>query len=203
MSGVMAPWCIAPGTIMAKLFYVIGASGAGKDSLIHYTQENMPDDAPVVFAHRYITRPADAGGENHVALSTQEFMRRKQQGCFAMNWYSHETHYGIGIEINEWLARGLDVVLNGSRGYLTEAANRYPNLVPILISVNPAVLHERLTARGRETMEQIEKRLIHATQLEKEVKHANLLKIENNTSLPRAGELILDTILNQIEEKCA
>ena len=187
---------------MANLYYVIGASGAGKDSLINYLRNNMPDDAPVLFAHRYITRPADAGGENHVALSTAEFERRNDLGCFAMHWYSHETHYGIGKEVNVWLSHGINVVMNGSRGYLNDASALYPNLVPVLISVDPDVLCDRLFARGRETAEQIKQRLTQAIKLEK-VYHQNLLRIENNNRLEDAGEQLLNAILNRNAEKCA
>ena len=188
---------------MANLFYVIGASGAGKDSLIDYLRGKLPGDAAVVIAHRYITRPADAGGENHVALSKQEFLLRRQQACFAMHWFSHDTHYGIGTEINQWLARGLDVVINGSRAYLNEAAQGYPNLVPVLISVNPEVLRERLRGRGREDEEQISRRLHQAIQLEQEVRHPGLLKLENNARLQDAGDNLLNIILHRDREKCA
>ena len=189
--------------IMANLFYVIGASGSGKDSLMNYARNNMPDDAPVLFAHRYITRPADAGGENHVALSTREFERRKELGCYAMHWFSHETHYGIGKEINTWLSHDLDVVVNGSRGFLQEATELFPNLVPVLISVDPVILSDRLYARGRESSDQIRKRLIQAIELEKDVKHNQLLKIENNSSISEAGNQLLNAILNRNKEKCA
>ena len=189
--------------IMAKLFYVIGASGAGKDSLIDYIREKLPDDAPVVIAHRYITRPADAGGENHVALNKQEFLLREQQGCFAMHWYSHETCYGIGTEINQWLNRKLDVIVNGSRAYLHEAARRYPNLIPVLISVDPDVLRGRLRARGRENEQQINQRLQQAIQLEKTVRHPNLLRVENNGRMQDAGQRLLNLILHLNREKCA
>jgi ribose 1,5-bisphosphokinase len=188
---------------MANLFYVIGASGAGKDSLIHLIRQKMPEDAHVVFVHRYITRPADAGGENHVALSTREFLRRKELGFFAMTWYSHETYYGIGNEINEWLSLGIDVVLNGSRGFLAEATEQYPNLVPVLISVDPDVLRDRLLARARETDEQIEKRLHQAILLEKEVSHPRLLKIENNDDLYVAAGNLLNAVLHRNKEQCA
>ena len=191
------------GMTMANLFYVIGASGAGKDSLIHYIRERMPVGIPVVFAHRYITRPADAGGENHVALNEREFLLRLRSGCYAMNWFSHETHYGIGTEINAWLAQGLDVVVNGSRAYLGEAAKLYPNLVPVLISVNPEVLRERLLIRGRETSEQVNQRLLQANQVEKELRHPHLLKVDNNELLQNAGESLLNAIHERVRNKCA
>ncbi|MFT6045731.1 MAG: ribose 1,5-bisphosphokinase [Arenicella sp.] len=181
---------------MANLFYIIGASGAGKDSLINYLRDHLPNDAPVLFAHRYITRPADAGGEDHVALSTKEFEGRKKRGCFAMDWFSHDTHYGIGNEISLWLSQGEDVVVNGSREFLKEATALFPNLVPILIHVNPAVLKARLFARGRETAEQIQKRLVQATKLEEGMAQNKLLVIENNNRLEDAGEKLLNTILN-------
>ena len=51
------------------LVYVMGPSGAGKDSVLDRARTMLSVEAPVAFAHRYITRPADIGGENHVALT--------------------------------------------------------------------------------------------------------------------------------------
>jgi len=46
-----------------RLWYVMGPSAAGKDSVLAYVRQQLPAAAGVVFAHRYITRAADAGGE--------------------------------------------------------------------------------------------------------------------------------------------
>ncbi|OGB24807.1 MAG: hypothetical protein A3I66_02575 [Burkholderiales bacterium RIFCSPLOWO2_02_FULL_57_36] len=93
-----------------SLIYVVGASGSGKDSLMDYGRERLADVSGVLFAHRYITRRAHAGGENHVSLSLQEFTARNKAGLFAMHWNSHGHEYGVGIEINQWLAKGITVV---------------------------------------------------------------------------------------------
>ena len=52
----------------------MGPSGAGKDSILDRARVLTLPGTPVVFAHRYITRPAGSGGENHVALSAAEFV---------------------------------------------------------------------------------------------------------------------------------
>lgn len=141
------------------LFYVVGASGAGKDSVMNGARAEMAGSIPVIFSHRYITRPADAGGENHVALSKAEFKMRQESGLFAMAWESHGNDYGIGIEINAWLSKGFAVVVNGSRAYLPTAALKYPHMEVILVSVSREILRKRLLERGRETPEEIERRL--------------------------------------------
>lgn len=188
---------------MADLFYVIGASGSGKDSLIDYARTNMPDNNQVVFTHRYITRSANAGGENHIALAEKEFLLRQAMGCFAMHWYSHNTYYGIGIEIHQWLAKGLNVVVNGSREYLDRAGQKYHELRPILVNVQTEILRNRLETRGRENSEQIEHRLEQAYRLEKTVSHPALVKIENNGELKDAGEQLVHTIQDWKNERCA
>jgi ribose 1,5-bisphosphokinase len=142
-----------------RLFYVVGASGAGKDSLIQYARGALRPAAAVVFAHRYITRPAAAGGENHVALSEPEFRLRKRRDLFAMSWSSHGYRYGIGCEIDEWLARGLAVVVNGSRGYVPTARKRYPHLVVVWVSASSEAIAGRLKRRGRESRNEIASRL--------------------------------------------
>src|ERR1700749_495447 len=113
---------------MSQLIYIVGASGVGKDSLMHYARQQLNGSIPLVFAHRYITRSATEGSENHIVLTVEEFSNRKARGLFALDWESHNLYYGIGIEIDVWIAKGFNVVVNGSRQYLPVAKERYPTM---------------------------------------------------------------------------
>jgi ribose 1,5-bisphosphokinase len=144
--------------VSGRLVYVMGPSGAGKDTLLGHARAQL-EGGPFLFAHRYITRPADAGGENHVALSPAEFAWRDAQGLFALAWHSHALSYGIGREIDAWLAGGATVVVNGSRAHCAQACAAYPDSWAVLIEASPEVLAERLAARGREGAEQVRARL--------------------------------------------
>jgi len=178
------------------LLYVIGASGSGKDSLMSHARAALAQDPAVVFAHRYITRPPDAGGENHVALSVAEFESRLSRNLFPLHWHSHGLRYGIGCELNHWLAKGLTVILNGSRAYLHEASRRYPELVPVLIEVSPAVLRERLQGRGRESAADIESRLQRAGEFDT-LQHGKLLRFNNDSPLATTGPEFVELIRSQ------
>lgn len=178
------------------LLYVIGASGSGKDSLMQVAREALAGDSDVVFAHRYITRPANAGGENHVALSETEFDARLARNLFAMHWRSHGLRYGLGCEINHWLAKGLTVVVNGSREYLDEATRKYSELKPVLIEVVAEVLRERLQSRGRESAVDIETRLTRAEAF-KRLHHPQLLRLPNNAPLSETGAAFVALIRSQ------
>lgn len=169
-----------------RLVYLIGASGSGKDSLLTYARAHLDGESGVVFAHRYITRPHDAGGENHVALTEAEFAARLSKRLFAMHWDGHGHRYGIGCEINHWLAKGLTVVMNGSREYLPEARRHYRELEAVLVSVSPSVLAERLRARGREDEGAIARRVERATAY---AEPAGIhYRIANDDALEEAGE---------------
>lgn len=178
---------------MAELFYVIGASGVGKDSLLDYARQHLAMDDKVVFAHRYITRDANAGFENHISLSQQAFQQRLELGCFTMHWESHGFSYGIGVEIKQWLAMGANVVLNGSRAYLEQASRDYPELIPVLITVEPDVLRSRLQKRGRETDAEIDQRLQRAQAFDK-LQHPRLIVINNDDDISVAGNALLRLI---------
>lgn len=146
---------------MGTLIYLMGPSGSGKDSLLRALREQQ--DAAILVAHRYITRPADAGGENHIALTSREFALRKQYGLFALDWRANGHDYGIGIEIESWLTRGMNVIINGSRADLANARQRYGTaLYPVCLTVSQDVLRQRLQERGRECDADIEQRLQRA-----------------------------------------
>lgn len=182
-----------------RLFYVIGASGAGKDSLMNAARVKLAGDYPLVFAHRYITRDVELSGENHIALTEQEFANRAARGCFCMHWQSHGLNYGIGIEVQAWLALGLDVVMNGSRRYLTQAIRDFPGLIPLLVDVDLDVLEQRLIKRGRENMQQIKQRLERA-QAFNALDCPGLVRLDNNQNL-EVGLAKLISILMQDRSK--
>lgn len=148
-----------------RLFYIMGPSGAGKDTLLEYVRARSDGTDAILVAHRYITRPAAYGGENHVYVTEAEFAKRLKMGLFAMHWSSHGYHYGIGLEIQSWLARGAQVIVNGSRAYLATALSRFSDLQPVHIVVSPEILAERLKKRRRESADQIEGRLARSAAL--------------------------------------
>ena len=63
--------------MMGKLIWLMGPSGSGKDSLL--AELRLREQTQLLVAHRYITRDASAGSENHIALSEQEFFTRAGQ----------------------------------------------------------------------------------------------------------------------------
>lgn len=179
---------------MAKLFYVIGPSGAGKDSVINKLKQEGTRN--LVFAHRYITRCADAGGENYIELSQSEFDLRQSLNLFAMSWQANSHCYAIGCELDSWLEQGVDVVVNGSRGYLDHALARYgEQLVPVVVDVDNQVLEQRLRLRGRESDVDIKQRLKRAQEFRSIGLPRNAVVLDNSGSLAATVEQFLQRIL--------
>ncbi|MEH6355314.1 MAG: ribose 1,5-bisphosphokinase [Marinobacter sp.] len=182
---------------LGRLFYIMGASGAGKDTLLRGCREGSTDHLRPLVAHRYITRKPDGGTESHIWLSDTEFEQRITLGTFAMHWSANGFRYGIGCEIDQWLARGGQVLVNGSRGYLDEARSHYgKTLIPVLIRVDPERLQQRLVLRGRECADQISARIRRARELEQQLP-ADCLIIENNGRVEDAVSNLLTAIAEQ------
>lgn len=140
------------------LVAVVGPSGAGKDTLMDGARAALAGDARFRFAHRCITRPAEAGGEDHRPMTPEEFRLLRDAGGFALWWEAHGLLYGIPADIAADLARGRVVVANLSRGVLAEAASRHP--LRVLEITAPVPLRaSRLAARGREALADIAARL--------------------------------------------
>ncbi len=166
------------------LFLVVGPSGVGKDSLIDIARARLADDTKFHFPTRAITRPAEAGGEAHRALTEGAFEAESQDGAFALEWRAHGLRYGVPASIEEALAAGRSVVVNVSRGILDDARSRYEKLRVLSIVTNADALTERLRNRGRETEEEIAGRVARATAYD--VSGSDVLTIDNSTDLSAA-----------------
>lgn len=144
-----------------RLFFVVGPSGVGKDSLIDGLRSRLNENE-FVFARRVITRAADAGGEVHESCSEEHFVRREAAGEFLVSWQAHGMRYGIPGHLVGELAAGRHVIANGSRGAAALLAERVANLVVVEIDAPAEIIAARLDARGRESAEEIAKRLSRA-----------------------------------------
>lgn len=177
---------------MGYFFYVIGASGVGKDSVMEWARKKINGNDPVIFTHRYITRSAKAGSENHVALSKEEFNLWLKRDIFALNWNSHNHFYGIGKEIFLWKDHGFNVVISGSREYLAEAGKKIKDLKVILITAKPETIKERLYKRGRENNDEIRERIKRNEHLQ--IYSKTMIEISNDGELEEAGAEFLKII---------
>lgn len=143
------------GTLVA----VVGPSGAGKDSLIDGARQTLADHDGFHFVRRHITRSRDAGGEQHIEISIDEFERRAEGGFFALHWRAHGQGYGIAHEIAQEIERGTCVVANLSRAVIPDARTRFPTTRIVHVTAPPEVLATRLAERSRESVDDVAARL--------------------------------------------
>lgn len=141
------------------MIVVVGPSGAGKDSLINGARAYFRDDERVGFVQRVITRPADGETEDHQTVTPNEFAAMESAGMFAVWWQAHDLYYGIPAHTLFDIDAGKTLILNGSRKALSNFKPVYPTLAVIEITADPDVIAERLRQRGRETGDEIEKRM--------------------------------------------
>jgi phosphonate metabolism protein PhnN/1,5-bisphosphokinase (PRPP-forming) len=141
------------------LILVVGPSGAGKDTLISGARTALAGDGRFVFARRAITRPADAGGEDHEPIDRATFDHRRQTGAFLLAWEAHGLGYGIPTAFGGALARKQHLVANVSRSAVAEAGLRLAPVAAITVTLPDAVRAARLAARGREGSDDVAGRL--------------------------------------------
>lgn len=139
-----------------RLIAVVGASGAGKDTVMAEMAARRPGLHRV---RRAITRTAEPGGEPFEPVSEADFARRHAAGDFVLSWQAHGLSYGIPAAELSGLATGRDALVNLSRGVLAEAQAAVPRFVVLHVTAPLEVRAKRLAARGRESEEDVLRRL--------------------------------------------
>ena len=182
------------------LFYIVGPSGVGKDSLIDTLRGRLGSQR-FVFARRVITRPADSVGEQHDACSESQFAERQARGGFLLDWQAHGLRYGLPIELAEDLAAGRHVIANGSRAQVGELARRTRRLVIIEIEAPTELIAGRLAARGRESADDIAKRLARERAIYPDT--VKVVRVSNDSDLQTGSIRLLNAILAQIDPATA
>lgn len=183
----------APFGRQGRLIYVVGPSGAGKDSLLRWARVRTQPQHGIVFAQRVITRPADEGAEQHEPVTAAQFDVLRATGELAMTWQAHGFSYGIRRQVLDELKYGMTVVVSGSRAHLPAALAQFPDLEVVHITASSECIAQRLRERGREDEAAI------AARRERQplgcLDGAPVIEISNDGELSLAGEVLLHLLL--------
>jgi guanylate kinase len=147
-----------------SLFIICAPSGAGKTSLVNALLEREPD---IELSVSYTTRPPRAGeedGREYHFISRDVFLAMASRGEFLESAEVHANLYGTSQSwINERRATGRDIVLEIDWQGAQQVRRLVPGAIGVFI-VPPSlqILRKRLTARGQDSAEVIERRLANA-----------------------------------------
>ena len=172
-----------------RLIAVVGPSGVGKDSLIEGMIAGWPKLQRV---RRVITRPAAAGGEDFEGVSVDRFNKMIAAGAFALHWEAHGLKYGIPTQAYDDVLAGAELIANLSRSKLAEAAEAFPHMHILSVTASPEILAKRLAVRGRESEEDIARRL--ARRASTPPRGVPLTVIDNSGSLQASVNAALFTL---------
>ena len=170
---------------------VVGPSGAGKDTLMNFARCELADDDCIFFV-RVITRPTDGATEDHVPATSEEFDIAERFGKLAFRWEAHGLKYVLSVETDACIRGGHTAVCNGSRAALSRLQSRYAHFVAINITARREVLANRLAERGRESREEILRRLGRSAALDRSLYDA--LEIDNSGEIEIAAAALVAAV---------
>jgi guanylate kinase len=150
--------------IAGNLFIVAAPSGAGKTSLV---RELLARDGRVRLSVSYTTRaarPGEEDGRDYHFVSREQFSAMRDAGEFLESAEVYGNFYGTSAQwIRSAIAAGDDILLEIDWQGAAQVRRLFAQAIGVFI-VPPSldVLHQRLTGRGQDSSEVIERRMAAA-----------------------------------------
>jgi guanylate kinase len=151
---------------MSKVFVITGPSGVGKGSLIRELLPRIPDLELSISATTREPREGEVDGRDYHFLSRAEFDQRVEREDFLeFATYSGNRYGTLRTEVQRRLAAGHSVVLEIEvQGARQVRAAMRESIQVFIAPPDPAVLRQRLDARGTDSPAAIDSRLEVAEQ---------------------------------------
>lgn len=174
---------------MKKVVLIVGPSGVGKDTLI----KTIKGDEKINFVKRYITREPD-GNESNFYIDQEAFETLDEKGFFVSTWSAHGNKYGIA---KNQIEDGLNII-SISRSAIKDFENSYDGVTTINITIPKGELLKRLKNRGRESDEEIKKRINRSYQ---SIDAKRLIEFDNSLPIAESSKMFMNLIQSILNEK--
>lgn len=150
--------------VLGTLFIISAASGAGKTSLV---KALLAQDDQLKLSISHTTRamrPGEINGVDYHFVKENEFLTMLENAEFLESAHVHGARYGTAqTMVNVQLSAGFDVILEIDWQGAAQVRSLYQDAVSLFVlPPSLAILEERLTTRGQDSAETIQKRLAAA-----------------------------------------
>lgn len=144
-----------------SLFIITAASGTGKTSLVKQLIATTNDLAVSISHSSRTPRPGEIDGQHYHFVSREQFSDMIKNGEFLEHANVFDNFYGTSEKsVDYMLANGLDVILEIDWQGALQVQKIRPDAVMIFIlPPDRQSLRQRLSNRGQDSQEVIEKRL--------------------------------------------
>lgn len=145
----------------STLFIISAPSGAGKTSLVKALVETMPAIVVSVSHTTRWQRPGEREGIDYHFIKREEFEHMVVQGAFLEHARVFDNYYGTSrAGVLEKLENGFDVILEIDWQGARQIRQVFKETVTIcILPPSRAALEQRLTARGQDNAEIIQRRM--------------------------------------------
>jgi guanylate kinase len=148
------------------LFIISAPSGAGKTSLVGEILSRSDNIQASVSHTTRERRSGEEDGVNYHFVTQSEFLKMVDDGSFLEHAEVFGNHYGTSESwVRMTLELGIDVILEIDWQGAEQARKHFPSSQSIFIlPPSKQALQERLTLRGQDNKEVIDRRIAAATQ---------------------------------------
>ena len=148
---------------MGKLIVISAPSGAGKTSIVHYLLSNMPELSFSVSVCSREKRTKEIDGKDYRFLGVDGFKKKIEENAF-LEWeevYENQYYGTLKSEVKRFWSKGKSVIFDVDVIGGLNIKKQYPKECLSIFIMPPSVdvLRERISNRGSESEEMIEKRL--------------------------------------------
>jgi len=165
-----------------QLFVVSAPSGAGKTSLVRNAIEQLSKLSVSISHTTRDMRPGEINGEHYHFVERGGFEAMIEAGQFLEYANVFGNYYGTSINsVKAMLAKGTDVILEIDWQGAEQVRKSIPDAISIFIlPPSRKALIERLTNRGQDSEEVIQRRTAEAVDEMQQYHHADYLIINDN-----------------------